>query len=185
MKINKKFMTIILCFITILFCLSAKKMPKDTSSSLTENDIKNIENTTWRIDIKSNVKNTTFGVIEFSVFEKDPIALLKKSMDIRKFVDNGKPQTEYDNFISSQVDWNMIFTEVKGNEVFITKAKSDKNVGIMISANSPEQKRWLVSKVVYKKDGSFSVWIIPFEAKIGETTKIEITDKNEFDINSI
>lgn len=182
---RKKFLSVILCFISLLFCFSATKMPKDAKSSLTEEEIKNIEKTTWRIDIKGNVKNTAYGVIEFSIFEKDPMPLLKKSFELRKVVNEGKPQTEYDNFIASQVDWNLIFEEVKGNEVFIVKAKAGKNDSLIISAGTKEQKRWLVSKVVYKKDGGFSVWIIPFEAKKGENTIIEITDKNEFDINSI
>lgn len=183
---NKRLFFVIFMSAIVSISLSAKTEEQDQKiSSLTAEDIENIKKTTWAINIVTDVKDLNIEAIQFAIFETDPLPMLKASFDLRKKLNEGRTLTQFDKNIQNQVDWDIIFKNVTGDNVYLLKPKTTKNDSSMVSANTPNAKRWLVTKSALKKDGSFKCWIIPFNTKIGTVIDININDNNNFDIKKI
>lgn len=180
---------ILLMMAAILFFyypLQAKKIKtEERLTYLTDEDIKRIEETTWRINITSDIKNSYFNAIQFTVFETDPMPLLREQKKIAKKLSEGKNYTKLDKIIDTSTSWDLIFMEKTGAEVYLINAKASKKDSVMISANTKPGKKWLVSKVVQNKDGDINAWIIPFDAEIGKTIDLNFSEKNKFNFSDI
>lgn len=179
-----KKITLLFIFVFV-FSLFPKDPKWDEGYSITEEEIAKIRQTTWEIKIKSNVKNAYMENIQFAIFDKDPILLLKANKERRDKINSGKKLTKLDEELNRRVDWDFIFSEISGHHVYLVRSKTNKNDNFNIVANMPGEKKWFVTKIVDKKDGRFSAWIIPFDSTFGETVEIEINEANSFDMKKI
>lgn len=167
------------------FSLFAKGGKLDEGYSITEKEIARIKENTWEIKIKSNVKNAYMENIQFAIFDKDPILFLKKNKERRDKINSGKKLTRLDEELNRRVDWDSIFSEVSGDHVYLVRSKTNKNDNFSIVSSMPGEKKWFVTKIVDKKGGRFSAWIIPFDSTFGKTVEIEINETNYFDMKKI
>lgn len=158
----KKFIALILLF----FAVSA--YPVD------ENQIREWERTTWRLNINLTSENVQGGAVQFSITEKDPRDSFRK--DYKKLKERSIQEKRYDadsEFSLKLVAWDVQFREINGDEVYLL-VKGDVNG---FSSNKPDMKYYLVTKATVIK-GRPAVWFMPVKAKTGKEKNIVLNDSN-------
>ncbi len=139
-----------------------------------ENQIREWERTTWRLNINLTSENVQGGAVQFAITEKDPRDSFRK--DYKKLKDRSIQEKRYDadsEFSLKLVAWDVQFREINGDEVYLL-VKGDVNG---FSSNKPDMKYYLVTKATVIK-GRPAVWFIPVKAKTGKEKSIVLNDSN-------
>lgn len=142
--------------------------------SADENQLREWERTTWRLNINLTSENLQGGAVQFSITEKDPRDSFRK--DYKKLKERAILEKRYDDeseFSIKLVAWDVQFRGINGDEVYLL-VKGDVNG---FSSNKPEMKYYLVTKATVIK-GRPAVWFIPVKVKTGKEKNIVLSDSN-------
>lgn len=169
----KKFNQIILMLITIAFLLCINY---PCVMALTDEEIAKIEKETWAISINTDVNDLYPEGIQYAIISEDPMPLFKANFDILK-------SKETERAIVLIVSWNSIFKKVTGDNVALLPPKSENQFSMR--SNEPEGKKWLITKVATKRNGTILCWCMPIQVKNGETYSITLDEKNYLNLNKL
>lgn len=169
----KKINRIVLMLLVIMFLIG---MNYPRVMALTNEEIADIEKKTWCLYIDTDVNDLYPAGIQYAILDEDPVPIYKANLE--KLKSNEK--CSEDLSISLVVSWNSIFRKVSGDEVTLLSPKSENQFSMR--SNEPGGKKWLITKVVTKSDGTFFCWCIPIEVKIGESYTIKLDEKNCLDL---
>jgi hypothetical protein len=95
--------------------------------SADENQLREWERTTWRLNINLTSENLQGGAVQFSITEKDPRDSFRK--DYKKLKDRAMLEKRYDDeseFSIKLVAWDVQFRGINGDEVYLL-VKGDVN----------------------------------------------------------
>jgi hypothetical protein len=155
--------------------------------SLSDEEIRQIEKTTWRIEIETHISDIYPEAIQYAVFDSDPVVLYKKAF-LRAPAVRTTKFTDEDYFASVTIAWDMLFLKISAADLALlpasmAPASSDKDGEVFnISSNAPEGGMWVVTKVTSTRNGQFRVWAVPVSVKTGSAIRIRLDDDNAIDL---
>jgi hypothetical protein len=155
------------------------------SVSADDREVERVMNSTWRMDVDLDTPKLKPPAVQWTVLDKDPVPGFRSRVGSmrgyhRKRLAQAENESEKEMIRSSQmrVSWDLGFKQVTGDKVYLmTSARSS------LGSNSPDGKKWIVTKVVDIK-GKPVCWCIPVKVKTGESIEITLTEDNQFDLES-
>jgi hypothetical protein len=136
------------------------------------------------MNLKLDMIDIVPPALQWTIFDKDPIPGFKDS--IKRLKDYYKKQLEkMENESQKQIErssqieanWCECFKNVTGDEVYLLTSMSD--FSCKFAANTPDGKKWIVSKVVMVK-GKPVCWCLPVDVNTGEEIEVKLTEDNAF-----
>lgn len=134
---------------------------------------------TWKIQIHLDKPDL---VLQWAVFDKDPVPGFKDKVVRRRDYQLNREQETKDldqrkmiRFGAMKSVWNLGFSDVTGDKVYILKSVSDSYFG----SNVPDGKKWIVTKIVWI-NGEPVCWCLPIEVEKGKKIKITLNKDNVF-----
>jgi beta-lactamase regulating signal transducer with metallopeptidase domain len=162
-------------------------------SAAEKKDHERWERENWRIGIALDMPGLDPPAVQFAVVDDDPtlrfIAQVQRSQQYNRQqlgMAEDKTRREQLRKIQMEVDWDLGFREVKGNNLWLLTQRSARKVPHtehIISSNRPAGKKWVVTKTVCV-DGKPACWCIPVEVKKGKQVEVALEKSNTFDLKT-
>jgi len=167
----KKSGNIVLLFISFLLLFGCEKLiDKDKQEEM------------WRIEIALDMPDSDPLVLQWAVFDKDPVPGFKDRVVRRRDYQLKHEQEAKDSaerkmlrWAGMKPNWDYGFKNVTGDKVYLLKSVSDS----YFASNAPDGKKWIVTKIVWI-NGEPVCWCLPIEVEKGKKIEITLNKDNVF-----
>jgi len=178
----QRFLALFSILLTVIFCvatIAAQDLNPEASGD------------TWELGIKLNSSDGLPGLVQFAVFDEDPVPDFTKRLiknltgaeEIR--ISNQKFGAWYRSTLLGTF-WDFGFQAVTGDKVYLIGGDGTfhKSMALVIEADIPKTEKWIVTKSM-QIYGEAIFWCIPVELKTGSRVDVTLSEKNTFDIKSV
>jgi hypothetical protein len=152
----------------------------------------NNENTSYwslKVGLDLNKEEMHPPALMFAVFSNDPIPqfinrIKRMHNTYTKQFDNETDHNKRESLRITQIEatWEMGFYDIKGSDVYLLFPTS--NLSQVVSANSPEGKKWVVTKWLYYQ-GKNICWAVPVDVGANKSINLMLTANNALDLDSL
>ncbi|MCK4957453.1 MAG: hypothetical protein KAS49_07435 [Candidatus Cloacimonetes bacterium] len=162
-----------------LFTKDAELPEEDTSA----------KEKSWEMSIELDMQELIPPAVQWVIFDIDPVSLFKNQVRMMRNFELEQEQAAKDSLEKKMsriagitTSWNSVFRRITGDQIYLLTSAPGVSHGI--SSNTPEGKKWLVTKTV-NVEGKPICWCLPIETKYGEEIKVKLTKDNIFDLAGI
>ena len=146
-----------------------------------------VDASTWNLTLELDTPNLHPPVVQYAILAKDPVPGFKARVARQRTFQHRQLKLHAGDQVRMQairtagmtVNWDLGFRDVTGHDMHLLKSTPFPSGGMR--ANSPDGKRWVVTKTV-RIGGKPTCWCMPFEAKKGKEVLVTLSESNAFDL---
>ncbi len=145
----------------------------------------------WGLGIVLDVPGLAPQAVPYTILDEDPVPAFTKQIKqvqlfYRRHLEKADNEAEKEQIRNSQmiVSWNFGFRKVTADKLHLLTERPNPDFGTPgMTSNSPDGKKWIVTKTVYLK-GKPICWCIPVAVRTGSEIKITLSKNNMFDLRA-
>jgi hypothetical protein len=142
---------------------------------------------TWRIRLELDTPNLEPPVVQYAVFDKDPVPGFKTRVARQRTFHQRQLELHAGDLNRKQairnagrrVYWDLGFRDVTGADLHLLVSSPSRITGM--TSNAPGGKKWVVTKTV-QISGEPTCWCIPVEVRKGKEVTVTLSASNTFDL---
>lgn len=153
-----------------------------------EKNMKRWRRSTWHILLNLNAPTLVPPAVQFAVFDEDPVPGFRNRVKARreynqKSIEEAKEagKERIAHSVAMRRAWDSGFEAVTGDDVSLLVSAPSIFQGI--SSSGPDGRKWIVTKTVQIEKEPVC-WYLPVDVKVGKETKVTLSEKNMFDLES-